>query len=140
MSPSRHKLLLSTLCGVILLNFIAQVPYAIHQYGTVLTGARALLLMLAAFPPFALGYALYVRGRRAGRWLLLGFAAVEFAFYALTLVLEVASGNGLFFHLFRGDWLLRAVFAIGYLNLPAAGMLLWLMAAQNRRPIRNQRA
>ncbi len=48
---------------------------------------------------------------------MLMFLAVEFLFYLWNTLGEVLHGYGLFFHLTNPDLLLRAVFAIGYVNL-----------------------
>src|SRR6266480_4092986 len=90
---------------LILANFIAQIPYYFHLYynpNNLLAQAKGGLIML-----FVL--------------------AVEFLFYLWNTLGEVIHGYGLFFHLNNPDPLLRAVFAIGYVNLFASGYFLGLL-------------
>ena len=55
------------------------------------------------------------------------FLAVEFLFYLWNTIGEVIHGYGFFFHLANPNLLLRAVFAIGYVNLFASGYFLALL-------------
>jgi len=122
------------LFAIILANFIAQVPYSIHQYGfSFLTNIRGILLLGIVFFIFLAGYILLLRKQLSGYRLLVGFLAVEFAFYALTLVGEVAQGFGPFYHLSNPSLLLRIVFGIGYLNLFASGYFLYLLARNKEK-------
>ena len=61
------------------------------------------------------------------------FLAVEFLFYLWNTLGEVIHGYGLFFHLNNPDLLLRAVFAIGYVNLFASGYFLALLLLKRSR-------
>jgi hypothetical protein len=55
------------------------------------------------------------------------FLATEFLFYLWNTIGAVIHGYGLFFQLHNPDLLLRAVFAIGYINLFASGYFLCLL-------------
>jgi hypothetical protein len=121
------------LSGIVLANFIAQVPYYLHLYYTPqrpFPQARSFLELGFVFALFACGCLLLARRRRAGYVLLTTFLMLEFAFYLWTTVGSVVHGYGLFFQLRNPDPILRAVFAIGYLNLFAAGYFLVLLATR----------
>ena len=61
------------------------------------------------------------------------FLTVEFLFYLWDTLCEVIHSYGLFFHLTNPDLLLRAVFAIGYVNLFASGYFLGLLLLKRDR-------
>jgi hypothetical protein len=94
----RDGVQLLVLVVVVLANYLAQIPYSLHLYGSSLSGRGALLLG-ATFTWFAASAALLLRGRAAGYWLLLSFLAVEFAFYFRNEVLLIPAGYGLPYHL-----------------------------------------
>ncbi len=115
---------------LILANFIAQIPYYFHLYynpNNLLAQAKGGLIMLFVFVVFLLASTLLFKRRTLGYWLMLIFLAVEFLFYLWNTLGEVIHGYGLFFHLNNPDLLLRAVFAIGYVNLFASGYFLGLL-------------
>ena len=116
---------------LILANFIAQVPYFLHLYYkpgmNLLVEARPSLIMGFVFAVFLIASILLFKRTIAGYWLMLMFLTVEFLFYLWNTVGEVVHGYGLFFHLQNQDMLLKIVFAIGYINLFAAGYFLCLL-------------
>ena len=115
---------------LILANFIAQIPYYLRLYynpNNLFASARGILLMLFVFVVFLLASSFLFKGRVLGYWLMLIFLAAEFFFYLWNTIGEVVYGYGLFFHLANPDLLLRAVFAIGYVNLFASGYFLGLL-------------
>jgi len=116
---------------LILANFIAQVPYFLRLYYKPgmnwLAEGRPFLIMGFVFAVFMVASILLFRRTIAGYWLMIGFLAVEFLFYLWNTVGEVVHGYGLFFHLQNPDMLLKIVFAIGYINLFAAGYFLCLL-------------
>ncbi len=115
---------------LILANFIAQIPYYFHLYynpNNLLAQAKGGLIMLFVFAAFLLASTLLFKRRALGYWLMLIFLTVEFLFYLWNTLGEVIHGYGLFFHLNNPDLLLRAVFAIGYVNLFASGYFLGLL-------------
>ncbi|MGH2511411.1 MAG: hypothetical protein ACRDGQ_01850, partial [Candidatus Limnocylindrales bacterium] len=57
---------------VVLANYGAQVPYALHLYGLRFNPAGALLLG-ATFAWFAVGFGLLWLQRQPGYWILLGY-------------------------------------------------------------------
>jgi hypothetical protein len=115
------------LAGLILINFAVQIPYAIHQYGTIFTSVRAFVFMGGVFALFLSGYLLLESKNIVGYWLLLIFITMEFLFYIMTVVGEIAQGYGAFFHLNDSSLTLKIVFGIGYLNLFAAAYYLFLL-------------
>jgi hypothetical protein len=121
---------------LILANFIAQIPYYLHLYynpNNVLAQAKGGLIMLFVFGVFLLASILLFKRQALGYWLMVIFLAVEFLFYLWNTIGEVIHGYGLFFHLNNPDLLLRAVFAIGYVNLFASGYFLALLLLKRAR-------
>ena len=121
---------------LILANFIAQIPYYLHLYynpNNVLAQAKGGLLMLFVFGIFLFASILLFKRQVLGYWLMVMFLAVEFLFYLWNTIGEVIHGYGLFFHLNNPDLLLRAVFAIGYVNLFASGYFLGLLLLKRSR-------
>src|SRR5579872_7069195 len=121
---------------LILANFIAQIPYFFHLYYkpgvSLLAEARPFLIMGFVFAVFLVASILLFRRTIVGYWLMLVFLTIEFLFYLWNTVGEVVHGFGLFFHLNSPDPLLRAVFAIGYINLFASGYFLCLLLLKRR--------
>ncbi len=121
---------------LILANFIAQIPYYLHLYynpSNPFAQARGVLLMLFVFAVFLLASVLLLKQRVLGYWLMVIFLAVEFLFYLWNTIGEVLHGYGFFFHLNNPNLLLRAVFAIGYVNLFASGYFLGLLLFNKAR-------
>jgi hypothetical protein len=118
----------------VLLNYTAQVPYAIHLYGPHVfarTTPDALFGITLCW--FVLGLALLLRGSSRGFWLLFSFLATEFAFYLHNESVSIPHGYGLPYQLrdFH-DLLLWFVFLIGGINFVADGYFLWYLC--RRRP------
>jgi hypothetical protein len=121
---------------LILADFIAQIAYYLHLYynpNNVLTQVKGGLIMLFVFGVFLLASILLFKRQVLGYWLMVIFLAVEFLFYLWNTLGEVIHGYGLFFHLNNPDLLLRAVFAIGYVNLFASGYFLVLLLLKRSR-------
>ena len=121
---------------LILANFIAQIPYYLPLYDNpnkVLAQVKGGLLLLFVFGVFLLASILLFKRQVLGYWLMVMFLAVEFLFYLWNTVGEVMHGYGFFFHLNNPDLLLRAVFAIGYVNLFASGYFLALLLLKRAR-------
>jgi len=126
---------------LILANFIAQIPYYVHLYfnpNNVLAQAKGGLIMLLVFGVFLLASILLFKRQVLGYWLMVLFLSIEFLFYLWNTVGEVLHGYGLFFHLNTPDLLLRAVFAIGYVNLFASGYFLGLLLLKRARFLDSQ--
>jgi hypothetical protein len=114
------------LFGIILLNFIAQVPYFFHLYYHKFSDLKRLfnLPMGLVFALFIIAYILLVKHRKTGYWLMILFLSMEFLFYLWNAIGSFRHGFGLFLQLYNHDLTLRIVFAIGYLNLFASGYFL----------------
>ena len=115
---------------LILANFIAQIPYYFHLYynpNNLLGQARGVLIMSVVFAFFLLASLLLFKQKVLGYGLMVTFLAVEFLFYLWNTLGGVLHGYGWFYHLTNPDLLLRAVFAIGYINLFASGYFLLLL-------------
>jgi hypothetical protein len=117
---------------LIVANFIAQIPYFIHQYYDPhhpFAQIKGILLMSGVLAFFILASVLLFRRQRPGYILMVIFLSVEFLFYLWTTLAEPLHGYGWFFHLYAQDedLVLKTVFAIGYVNLFAAGYLLGLL-------------
>jgi len=124
------------LFGVLLANFVAQVPYFLHLYYTPqhpLPEVRSAFLMGAVFVLFLVSFGLWAAGSTAGYYLLIFYLALEFFFYLWNIIGGVVHGFGLFFHLADRDPVLWAVNAIGYLSFFAAGYFLLLLVARRRQ-------
>jgi len=116
---------------LILANFIAQIPYYLHLYYkpnfNQLAQLKSGIPMIIVSTFFILASILFFKRTIAGYWLMLTFLATEFLFYLWNAIGSVIHGYGLFFQLSNPDLLLRAVFAIGYINLFASGYFLCLL-------------
>ncbi|HZU18378.1 MAG TPA: hypothetical protein VFD01_17470, partial [Candidatus Dormibacteraeota bacterium] len=111
----------------VLANYLAQVPYDLHLYGTRYNPAGAALLALT-LAWFLTGFLLLLRGSAAGYLMTLGFAIVDFVFYLFNAVNSSLHGFGPLYHLSRfDDPILWVVFLVGYVNFVAAGYLIWLL-------------
>ena len=118
---------------VILANYLAQVPYDLHLYGTRFNPVGAAMLVLTAIW-FLAGLVLLRRGHPAGYWLTLSFLIVDFGFYLYNIVAGTIHGYGPLYHLANmRDPILWAVFLVGYLNFLAAGGLVWQLARRGAR-------
>jgi len=115
---------------LILANFIAQIPYYLHLYynpNNLLAQLRGGYLLLIVFAVFLLASFLLFKRTVIGYWLMVMFLAVEFLFYVWNTLGGVLHGYGFLYHLANPDLLLRAVFAIGYVNLFVSGYFLCLL-------------
>ena len=140
-----RKLLIQVwiLFASILANFVAQVVYFFHLYYTPqqpFPAPRSLLLLGSVFALFLVGYALFMKRKRIGFYLLALFLFMEFAFYLWNLIGGGLRGPGWFFHLSEPDPVLWIVFAMGYLNLFTSGYFLFLLLRNRQIWLRNARA
>ncbi len=118
------------LFGLILTDFLAQIPYFFHnhyQSQPLWVSVRSFVVMGAVFAFFLIAALLLFQRRRAGYPLMLLYLSAEFLFYLWGVIASVIHGYGIFFQLSNPDVLLRAAFAIGYMNLLASGYFLCLL-------------
>jgi hypothetical protein len=121
------------LFGIVLANYAAQVPYALHQYGLRFE-LRGLLLLGVTLVWFLAGFLLLLGGRAAGYWLLVGYLAIECAFYFHNGILLIPEGFGIPYHLARfDDPLLWCVFFVGDVNFVVAAYFLAHLLTHRRR-------
>jgi hypothetical protein len=110
-------------------NYAAQVPYALHLYGTAFSRTGALLLG-ATLLWFIVALGLFLNGRRMGYWLLLAYAITQALFYVDGEVILAFAGYGLPYHLSHTeDPIVWLTFLVGDLNFVAAvAMSIYLLA------------
>jgi hypothetical protein len=135
---TKHPIFFASVLGVVLANYLAQIPYYLdvyyfpHGVGPNMAGS---LLLLATLVWFLIGYILLARGSRIGYWVLLSFLLVEVSFYAHNMVIQVANGYAPFFHLHARDPILFVVFAIGYINLIAGVCFIYVLIRHRKTMI-----
>ncbi|HLH69731.1 MAG TPA: hypothetical protein VKY90_12045 [Candidatus Dormibacteraeota bacterium] len=131
--PHREWRALLVLVALVLSNYLVQIPYALHLYGSSVNG-RGVLLLSITLVWFVTGVALLLRNRRAGLWLLLSYLIAEFLFYFRNEILLIPAGYGLPYHLTHlRDPLLWVAFLIGDLNFFAAGFFIWYLLSARAR-------
>ena len=117
---------------VVVANYIVQVPYTLHLYGTAFSRSGALLLG-STLVWFVVALWLFRRGAKAGYWLLLAYSLVQLMFYLDSEVLMSFCGFGLPYHLSHTDdpivWL---AFVIGDLNLLGAAVAVVYLLRRRR--------
>jgi hypothetical protein len=113
----------------VIANYVAQVPYTIHLYGTAFSRTGALLLG-ATLVWFVVAMRLFLAGRRSGYWLLLAYAAIQTLFYLNGEVILAIEGYGLPYHLSHTqDLIVWLTEIVGVLNfLAAIAMVGYLLA------------
>ncbi|MDB5167683.1 MAG: hypothetical protein JWN26_828 [Candidatus Saccharibacteria bacterium] len=117
----KNKGYLLILLVVVLADFIAQIPYYLHQYHTPPSISGSLLL-LAVLAWFLFGFILLWHRKAKGYLLIIVFLVIEFLFYLSTQITQAFSGKGILLHVLHpDDPTLFIVFAIGYINLLASG-------------------
>lgn len=120
-----NKQFLRILFVVVVANFIAQIPYLLHQYHGK-PSSIGIILMMAVLAWFLVGYSLLLKKSIVGYIVLMGFLIVEFLFYLSTQVTQVASGKGILLHVLHPDDVtLFIVFGLGYINFIAAGYFVY---------------
>ncbi len=112
----------------VLLNYAAQVPYALDLYGLAFN-LLGVLLVGATLAWFAIGFALLWWHRAPGYWILLAYVIAQIIFYVRTDILGSFTGGGLPFQLFHArDAVVWLAFLAGDLNFVAAiGTLIYLL-------------
>ena len=130
MNQTRDRVAMVSMFVVVIANYVAQIPYYLrlyyfpHHTPPALAGSLALGATLAWF---LIGFTLLWRGRAAGYWLTLLFLITETGFYDFNTIGLLIHGYPLFFQLANPDPTLRAVFAIGDLNMFAGLVFIALL-------------
>lgn len=121
---------------VVLVNYVAQVPYYIHQYYAphhFLPSVYGSVLLGFTLAWFLVAYKKLSSGTKFGYFLMLSFLAVEFLFYLQTQLSQFLVSHQLFLHVYRPDGvLLFMVFGIGYVNFFAAAYFICYLLARRR--------
>ncbi len=123
------------LFGLILANFLAQIPYFFHNHYQAQPwsiSARSFLIMGSVLGFFLAAAFLLSKRRSLGYVLMLIYLSVEFLFYTGGVIGSIIHGYGLFFQMSNPDLLLRLIFSIGYVNLLASGYFLFLLVRYRR--------
>ncbi len=106
--------------GTVIANYAAQVPYALHLYGTAFSRPGALLLG-ATLLWFIVALRLFLKGTRLGYWLLLAYAVTQTLFYIDGELILAFAGYGLPYHLSHtADPIVWVTFVVGDVNFIAA--------------------
>ncbi len=123
------------LFSLILLNFLAQIPYFFHLYfrsQALWVTLRSFFIMGSVFAFFLIASILLYRRQRWGYPLMIIFLLIEFLFYFYGVISSLIHGYGLFFQVHNPDLVLRIIYSIGYLNLFASGYFLFLLLFYRR--------
>ncbi|HKV84041.1 MAG TPA: hypothetical protein VJN88_05760 [Ktedonobacterales bacterium] len=122
---------------VVLANYMAQVPYALHLYHK-LPFDSGTLLLCATLLWFLCGFVGLMLWPRPGYWILLSFLLIEVGFYTYNMLNQVRHGFPPFFHLGNRDPILFTVFTIGYIN-QLAGLYFIYYLLRHRRALLTRR-
>lgn len=132
----QHTLALRLMLWVVLVNYLAQIPYYLRVYyfphgaPPSLSGTALLTLTLVWF---LAGYLGIDRGWIWAYWLLLAYFATVVTFYLWNMLTQVMHGYPPFLYVWGArDPTLFAVFAIGYLNMLAGVYFLYVLLRYRR--------
>lgn len=133
MSDAKTKPNLRLLLLVILLNYLAQIPYYLHNYyypyhEAPSLGALALLGLTLVW--FILGFTRFQHGKPFGYALLLSFLIVEALFYFHTIIFGAFISQS-----HNPSLIIKAVFLIGYVSGVAAGYFAYIIFKYHRATI-----
>lgn len=105
---------LNTLLAITLINYLAQIPYFIHNYyypHHIVPGIRVVVLLGVTFFWFMLGYITFMKKIRYGFGLLLSYLIAEGLFYIMSIL------TGAFFHQIQNPSNInKAIFVVGYIS------------------------
>ena len=123
------------LFSVVLLNYVAQIPYYLHQYYIprhLPPSFIGSLLLVTTLAWFLVGYARYTAGKRYGWSILVAFLATQVLFYGHSVLLGLLSGGGVVAQLRTSSLFLLVIFLIGDLNFIVATYYLWLLVSRRK--------
>ncbi|HXR49914.1 MAG TPA: hypothetical protein VN778_02715 [Verrucomicrobiae bacterium] len=112
---------------VVVLNYLAQIPYYFHQYyiGRHLAPSwPGTVLLLFTFLWFLAGYTRFVTSKQYGVGLLLSFLAAQVLFYGHAIIFGLINGGGAVAQLKTHSPFLFVIFLIGYINFGVAAYYL----------------
>jgi len=120
MSTVNYREPLYLLFWVVIANYLAQIPYFLHQYYSPhhlfpdITGS---LLLFTTLVWFVLGFRLLIKGSKFGWWLVLSYLTVVFLFYIQTQITQFISKHQILLYVYHpSNPLLFVVFGVGYIN------------------------
>jgi hypothetical protein len=132
---------LKLLLAVVGANFLAQIPYYLHQYYLPSHAAPALVglvLMGVVLAWFGVGFAGLRRGSRIGYYLTLTFLMVEWLFYLQTQIVQALTGHGILLYVWHpSDMVLFIVFGLGYINFFASFWFVYFMLSRKAMFLRS---
>ncbi len=127
----------SLLFIIVILNYMAQIPYDIHLYAGRFNPIGAVMLV-GTLLWFLIGFNLVLKQSRMGYWLLFSFLVVQFLFYFHGQIILMLWGYGLFYHLLRfNDMILWWVFFIGDVNFFTAAFYIYYLWKKRKSLIKN---
>ena len=130
-----------TLASLILLDFFIQLLYFYHLYyknpSSLISHWLGIAVMVIVFLWFIISYQLFLHKNKVGYWILCGFLLIEFIFYAGEFIISLFQGYTPFFQLLNHDWILKVVFAIGYINIFVPGYFLFLLLSKKNEFVPN---
>jgi uncharacterized YccA/Bax inhibitor family protein len=110
---------------ITIINYLAQIPYYLHNYYFPYRSAptiSAILLLGGTLVWFLIGYIGCIKRKSYGYKTLLTFLIVEALFYGKTLL------SGTFIkQLHNHSLIINAVFVIGYISGITAGIYIWML-------------
>ena len=135
MAIAFKKISFYPLLVVTVLNYVAQVPYYLHNYYIphhILPGVRALGLLGLTLVWFAVGFIAFTKKLKYGRIMLLSYLVVQALFYGLTVIAgaPIAQLQG------HSD-IIKLVFLIGYISGCTAGYYAYLLIRYRPQPQNN---
>lgn len=122
---------LRILFWVNILNYLAQIPYYLHNYYFPYhtpPSSSAVVLLGVTFVWFLAGYIGTKRRNRYGYFLLLSFLLVESLFYFHTIIF-----GAFIFQLQNPSVLIKSVFLIGYLSGITAAYYVYVLIRHRKR-------
>ena len=124
------------LLAAVVLNYLAQVPYYIHQYYVgrhIAPSWPGTALLLLTLLWFLAGYIMYVANKKHGKGILLSFLAAQVLFYGHAITFGLINGGGAVAQLKTHSQFLFVIFLIGYINFGvAACYTVWLLQKQKQ--------
>lgn len=112
------------------INYIAQVPYYLHQYyykRHLMPSWPGTALLLFTLLWFIAGYYLYINDKKFGKGLLLSFLSAQVLFYGQAIIYGLINGSGAVAQLRTHSPFLFIIFLIGYVNFAvAAWYIFWI--------------
>jgi len=114
MTQQIHTFQLRVLFGVTIANYVAQIPYYLHNYYIpyhVLPTLSGIVLLSLTLIWFLVGYIGVRKKHQYGYYFLLSFLVIEALFYALSII------SGAFvFQMQNPSLLIKTIFLMGYVS------------------------